>query len=105
MDPGNILQIQYPEPPAPPARTIYPDQLYLQQELLCIMLLFMVNSLYQYLLLNLAVLPSEDYAVFERQFRSSIGLSAVPNGRRHNFLHLRLQEGALQFYEQLPNAV
>ena len=43
-------------------------------------------------------LPCEDFAVFERQIRSSrssIGLSAAPNGRRHHFLHLRLQEGAL----------
>ena len=52
-----------------------------------------------------AALLSHELAIFQRQIRSSIGPSAVPKGQQDPLLHLTLQKGALQFYEQLSNAV
>ena len=54
---------------------------------------------------KLSGLPSEEFAVFERQIRNSNSLYVVSNGQRHHFLHPKLQEGALKLYEQPPNAV
>ena len=101
MDPENILQMQYPEPPAPPTPGPFIPAAGVAMHLAPIH----GNQSLPIPFIKFSCLPSEDFAVFERQIRSSIGLSAVPNGRRYHFLHLRLQEGALQFYEQLPNAV
>ena len=101
MDPENILQMQYPEPPAPPA----PGPIIPAAGVAMHHAPIHGNQSLPVPFIKFSGLPSEDFAVFERQIRSSIGLSAVPNGRRHHFLHLRLQEGALQFYEQLPNAL
>ena len=48
--------------------------------------------------------PSEDFLFILRPLRSSIGLSTVPNGQRQ-YLRLRKQARAQQFYKQMPHAV
>ena len=101
MDLENILPMQYSEPSAPPA----PGPIVPAAGTAVLQASIHGNQSLPVPFIKFSGLPFEDFAVFERQIRSSIGLSAVPNGRRHHFLHLRLQEGELQFYEQLPNAV
>ena len=77
MDPENILQMQFPEPPAPPAQgpivlaagaAVHHAPIHGNQSLKKPSIKF-------------SGLPSVDFEVFERQLRSSICLSAVPNGR------------------------
>ena len=101
MDPEIFLQMQYSEPPAPPA----PGPIIPAAGVAMHHAPVHGNQPLPVPFIKFSGLPSEDLAVFEQQIRSFIGLSAVSNGRRHLFLHFRLQEGALQFYEQLPNAV
>ena len=100
MDP-NLLQMQYPEPPVPPEPG--PIVTAAGSAVLCAPI--HGNQSQPVRFNKLSGLPSEDFAVFERQIRNSNSLYAVPNGKRHHFLHPKLQEGALKLYEQPSNAV
>ena len=67
----------YPEPPAPPA----PGPIIPAAGVAMHHAPIHGNQSLPVPFIKFSGLPSEDFAVFERQIRSSIGLSAVPNGR------------------------
>ncbi len=46
----------------------------------------------------------EDYEQFLTALNSSLTLAGIPQDQRHNYLRLRLNGGALLYFERLPLA-
>ena len=47
---------------------------------------------------------SENFRQFEQLFRGFVGVAAIPNNQRANFLQLHLRGPALRFFQTLPEA-
>ena len=49
-------------------------------------------------------LVNESFREFERHLRSIIGVAAIAGAQQANFLQLHLKEGALRYFQTLPEA-